>query len=123
MAHPMQTCSAATAAHHFRSLQQFFRWAEEEDIVQSSPMAKMRPPRIPEKLIPVLGEIQFKALLATTDWRDFEHRRDQAMLRVQPHPLAQLARLPLPGTGGRGRSTTAQGRNANSASGMNTAGQ
>jgi len=82
MAHLIETRSAATAAHHFRSLQQFFRWAIEEEIIGDSPMAKMRPPRVPEKLIPVLSEAQLKALLATTDGRDFESRRDHALLRV-----------------------------------------
>ncbi|MDA0364884.1 MAG: tyrosine-type recombinase/integrase, partial [Chloroflexi bacterium] len=78
----VETRSAATAAHHYRSLQQFFRWATDDELIAGSPMAKMRPPRVPEKLIAVLDESQLRALVATTDGRDFESRRDAALLRV-----------------------------------------
>src|SRR4051812_41052839 len=37
--------SASTAANRSRSLQQYFRWLEDEGEITSSPMAKMRPPK------------------------------------------------------------------------------
>src|SRR5438067_13402171 len=38
----------ASAATRYRSLQQLFNWLEEEGEITSSPMAKMRPPKIPD---------------------------------------------------------------------------
>lgn len=38
------TAKAATVSVQFRALQQFFKWAEGEEELPSSPMAKMRPP-------------------------------------------------------------------------------
>ena len=50
--HLVQTYEPATAANRFRSLQQFFKWLEEEGEVPASPMARMRPPTVPEDPVP-----------------------------------------------------------------------
>ncbi len=52
-----------TAAVRFRSLQQFYRWAVEEEILPTSPMAGLRPPSIPDAPGPTLDERSIKALL------------------------------------------------------------
>src|SRR5690242_19171910 len=36
-----------TAGVRYRSLQQFYRWALEEELIDTSPMAGMKPPTIP----------------------------------------------------------------------------
>lgn len=73
----------ATAANKYRSLQQFFRWLLSEEEIAASPMARMQPPRVPEQPPDVLSEPQLKRLLSTCDsGRDFESRRDYALLRV-----------------------------------------
>ena len=74
----------ATAANRFRSLQQFFRWLEEEgELPQGNPMGKMRPPKVPEEAPDVLREDALKALLATCEHgADYESRRDHALLRT-----------------------------------------
>ena len=41
-----------TLAARYRSVQQFFKWAAEEGLVKRSPMATMRPPKIPESSPP-----------------------------------------------------------------------
>jgi len=38
----------ATASNRYRSLQSFWKWCVEEGEVKSSPMAHMRPPKVPE---------------------------------------------------------------------------
>jgi site-specific recombinase XerD len=38
----------------FRALQQFWKWAVEEDEVDRSPMERMQPPRVPEAPVPVI---------------------------------------------------------------------
>ena len=44
----LETRSAARANNRFRALQQFFKWLEAEDYVDVNPMAKMRPPAVPD---------------------------------------------------------------------------
>jgi integrase len=73
--------SAAQVAKCYRSLQQFFRWAADEEGTVS-PMAKMHPPAVPEPPVPVLTDDDLRALLATCAGRSFEDRRDAALLRT-----------------------------------------
>lgn len=71
----------ATAANKYRSLQQLFKWLAEVGEIRESPMARMKPPRVPEQPVDVLTDGQLTALLAACDGRDFEARRDTALLR------------------------------------------
>jgi site-specific recombinase XerD len=73
----------ATANNRYRGLQAFFKWLEDEGEVLTSPMARMKPPRVPETPPPVLREHELRALLATCEKPDtFENRRDLAILRI-----------------------------------------
>ena len=75
---------APTTAHNrFRGCQAFFSWCVEEGEVRESPMARMRPPRLPEAPPPVLRDTELRAILATCE-RDktWLGRRDEAILRV-----------------------------------------
>jgi site-specific recombinase XerD len=73
----------ATANNRFRGLQSFFKWLAEEGEVKESPMARMKPPRVPETPPPVLREAELKALLATCEkGQDFVDRRDAALIRL-----------------------------------------
>lgn len=78
--------SAATAAKHYRSLQQFWRWLELEEEIDRSPMSKMTAPAVPEQPVPVLGDDDLKRLLDTCKSRGrdgaFAGRRDAAIIRV-----------------------------------------
>jgi site-specific recombinase XerD len=71
-----------TTAKHYRSLQQFFKWIEEDGEISRSPMAKMKPPAVPEQPVPILTDEQLSALLATCKGNTFENRRDYAMIRL-----------------------------------------
>ena len=42
-----------------------YRWLEEEDEITGNPMAKMRPPIVPEQPVPVVPEHGLRRLLAT----------------------------------------------------------
>jgi site-specific recombinase XerD len=93
--HLIATRSPGTAANRYRSLQQYFKWAVDEGEIKESPMAKMRPPKLPEYEPAVLRDDELRALLRTCE-RDsvrnrrgrrsedstFEDRRDAAILRV-----------------------------------------
>jgi site-specific recombinase XerD len=71
-----------TAQVRYGDLRQFFRWAVEDGEITSSPMANMRPPTVPEVPVPVVSDDALKKLLKTTEGKEFEKRRDAAILRV-----------------------------------------
>ncbi|MDT4892476.1 MAG: hypothetical protein QOE97_1511 [Pseudonocardiales bacterium] len=72
----------ATTAKHYRSLQQLFRWLEEDGEIARSPMQRMKPPTVPVQPVPVLTDDQLAALLATCKGNTFENRRDSAIIRL-----------------------------------------
>jgi site-specific recombinase XerD len=69
-----------TVSSHYRCLQQLFRYLEEDDVIERSPMAKMRPPKMGEVLVPTLSNAEVKALLNACKGSDFESRRDLAII-------------------------------------------
>ena len=73
-----------TAANRFRGLQQFFKYLDEEgELPDGSPMARMKPPQIPEEPPDVVTMDEIRALLTTAGRDDsFAGRRDVAMIRV-----------------------------------------
>ncbi|MFC1935531.1 tyrosine-type recombinase/integrase [Chloroflexota bacterium] len=84
----------ATANNRYRGLQAFWKWAVDEGEIKESPMARMKPPRIPEAPPDVLRQEQLKALLATCDkGQGFEDRRDAAIIRVFIDTGARLAEV------------------------------
>lgn len=70
----------ASAANRYRSLQQFFRWLVDEGEIRESPMARMKPPTIPETPPDVLRPEALKKLLDATAGQAFDERRDRAII-------------------------------------------
>lgn len=71
----------ATAANRFRSLQQLFKWLVDEGEIKESPMARMKPPTVPDAPPPVLRVDDLRALLHSCDRGDaFEGKRDKAIM-------------------------------------------
>ena len=93
------TRTAGYASNQYRALQQFFKWlADEEEL--PDPMAKMRPPIIPDKPVPVVELEQLKALIKGTEGRDFISRRDAAVIRLfidTGARLSEVTRITLDG--------------------------
>jgi integrase/recombinase XerC len=58
----------------------FYGWLEAEGEIPVSPMARMRPPTVPDQPVPVVREDAFRRLLETCAGRDFEARRDTALI-------------------------------------------
>jgi site-specific recombinase XerD len=83
----------ATASNRYRALQQFFRFLVDEGEITDNPMARMRPPKVPESSPPVLSEDDLRALLNTSSGTGFEDRRDTAMLRVFIDTGARVAEV------------------------------
>lgn len=81
--HLLDRWKPATANNRYRGLQSFFRWLVEEGEIGESPMARMKPPRVPDNPPDILREEELRALLATCERGPaFEDRRDAAILRV-----------------------------------------
>ena len=72
----------ATAHNRYRALRSFFNWLADEGEVRESPMARMKPPRLPEEPPAVLRDSELHALLdACARDRSFYGRRDEAIVR------------------------------------------
>lgn len=82
IAHELDHHRPATALTRYQDLHQLFRWLVEEDEIDTSPMAKMKPPAVPEVPVPVLDADELKALLATCSGKSFDELRDQAIIRL-----------------------------------------
>lgn len=80
--HLLATRSPATANNRYRSLQRLFAYLEEEGEITASPMAKMKPPRVPEPVTPVLDDDELRQLFAACEGRRIEDRRDMAAFRL-----------------------------------------
>jgi site-specific recombinase XerD len=76
----LQRRAAETVATRYRRLRVLYRWLEEEDEIMANPMAKMKPPIIPEQPVPVVPEDGLRRLLATCAGKSFEDRRDTALI-------------------------------------------
>jgi site-specific recombinase XerC len=69
-----------TVATRYRCLRVLYRWLEEEEEIPASPMARMKPPIVPEQPIPVVPQDGLRRLLAACAGKDFEARRDTAIV-------------------------------------------
>ncbi len=74
--------SPATAAVRFRSLQQFYKWAVEEEIIDVSPMVGLRAPTVPEQPVPIVDDVALGKLVKACEGKGFPERRDTAIVRV-----------------------------------------
>jgi site-specific recombinase XerD len=98
LAELLERRSPATANTRYRGLQAFFGWLTEEGEIAANPMARMRPPAIPEQPVPVPSADEVRRLLATCAGNTFEDRRDTAIIRLFVDSglrLSELANLRL----------------------------
>ncbi|MBI4337481.1 MAG: tyrosine-type recombinase/integrase [Chloroflexi bacterium] len=84
----------ATANNRHRGLQRFFRWLAEEGEIKASPMANMKPPKVPEMAPPVLSQENLRRLLDVCA-KDvaFGGRRDVALMLCFVDTGARLAEI------------------------------
>jgi site-specific recombinase XerD len=78
--HVLDRYKPATAANRYRSLQQLFKWLAEEGEITTNPMANTRPPKVAEQPVPIFTPDELRRLLAACEGRDFDARRDHAIV-------------------------------------------
>ena len=78
----VQTKAPATANNRYRALTALFNFLVDFGEITSSPMAKMKPPKVPEVPVPVLSDDDLRKLLATCEGESPEDRRDMAVVRL-----------------------------------------
>jgi integrase/recombinase XerC len=84
--------SANTAATRYKVMRVLYRWLEEEEELPN-PMARMKPPIIPEQPIPIVPNDGLRRLLAACAGRGFEARRDTAIIMLLLDTGARRAEL------------------------------
>jgi site-specific recombinase XerD len=85
--------SPATAEARYRGLRQFFAWCESEGEITSSPMARMKPPKVAEQPVPVPTLEDLQRLLEVCAGNDYESRRDAAIIRLFADSGIRLSEL------------------------------
>jgi site-specific recombinase XerD len=71
--------SSAYASNQYRALQQFFKRLAAEDELPD-PMARLQPPRVSQKLVPVFTGQELRRLEQARAGRGFAQRRDTAII-------------------------------------------
>lgn len=85
--------SPATAAVRYAALRVFFRWLVDEGEVRDSPMARMRKPKLPERVTGIPSQDDLKRLLGSMGGEGFDELRDTAIVRVFLSTGARLAEV------------------------------
>jgi site-specific recombinase XerD len=82
VADQLDRLTPGSANNRFRGNAAFYRWLVDEEIIAASPMARMKAPKIPERLVPFVPEAEVKALLTACSGTGFEDRRDMGIVSV-----------------------------------------
>jgi integrase/recombinase XerC len=90
----VESRSAATALNKHKGLQQFFKWLTlDEEEIEQSPMRRVRQPRAPVKLIPIIRDEDTKRVLDTCKGKEFIQLRDEAIIRLLSNTGARLSEV------------------------------
>lgn len=74
--------TASTAATYHKILKLLYAWLLDEEEIDADPMARMRPPIVPGKPVPIVPVDGLKRLFAACAGGSFEARRDTALLML-----------------------------------------
>ena len=76
----LEQWKSATALNRYRGVFRFFQYLIEVDRITTSPMAKMRPPRVEEMEVPIVRDDALRKLIQSCDGKGFRERRDRALI-------------------------------------------
>ncbi|MFI6133314.1 tyrosine-type recombinase/integrase [Micromonospora sp. NPDC051141] len=89
-----ETRSASTALNKHKGLQQFFKWLlVDEQAIDRSPMERVRQPKTPRKLIPVVRDEDTGRLLDACKGKSFANLRDETLIRLYCNTGARLSEV------------------------------
>jgi site-specific recombinase XerD len=71
-----------TVKVRYRGLHRFCSWLLDEDELDANPMSTLSPPEMKMKPVPVLSDTELAALLKACAGKEFNDRRDEALVRV-----------------------------------------
>jgi integrase/recombinase XerC len=90
----IETRSASTALNKHKGLKQFFKWLlVDEQAIGRSPMERLRPPKTPTKLVPVMREADTAKVLEACRGKGFASVRDEALIRLYANTGARLSEV------------------------------
>jgi site-specific recombinase XerD len=90
----IETRSASTALNKHKGLQQFFKWLMlDEEEIERSPMERVRQPRTPQKLVPVMRDADTTRVLVACKGKSFLQVRDEAIIRLFCNTGARLSEV------------------------------
>lgn len=72
----------STEYRNYSGLRQFFKWCVAEGELDATPMANIKPPKVPEAHTKMLTADQMKKLLTACAGKDFVSRRDTAIIML-----------------------------------------
>ena len=76
------THEPSTVKTRYRGLFRFCGWLVDEDELTENPMRTLSPPEPKSKPVPVLSDVELAALLKACAGKEFNDRRDEAMIRL-----------------------------------------
>ena len=82
MADVLSRRAASTAATYHKILKVLYAWLLDEQELEAGPMARMRPPTVPVKQVPIVPADGLKRLFAACTGPGFEARRDTALIML-----------------------------------------
>jgi site-specific recombinase XerC len=93
MADLLATGTPGNANNKYRSVQQWFNWLLAEGEIEVHPMARMKPPFVPEKPVPLVPDELIRKVLDQCKGRDLMSRRDTAIVRLIWDTGARLSEI------------------------------
>jgi integrase/recombinase XerC len=90
----VETRSASTALNKHKGLQQFFKWLlVDEQAIDRNPMDRVRQPKTPTKLVPVMRQDDTAKVLDACKGKGFASLRDEALIRLYANTGARLSEV------------------------------
>lgn len=85
--------SGHTINCYLRSIRAFWSWLVSEEIIQENPLARLKIPKPPRKLIPTFSDLQLEQLLSGIDISTAEGYRDHAIMLTLLDTALRVSKL------------------------------
>ena len=85
--------AAASTSQRYRSIQALYKFLVTQEGLQTSPLATIPQPKVPETLVPVIDEGTLQKLMDSLKGASFEDRRDRAILSLFIDTGSRLAEI------------------------------